>query len=460
MNEQQMTFSSNLIGQVTPYSALLNLDSDHFYCSEALLNLLKLKDGHDFETFRDRLNHYFGEGKDLAKVIQVAAKSKVEQTINIELEYLETTLYFSVKIKSVTVEESNEVAILLEDQTKMHCERQAFERLTWLSEQLYRQVSSNYLTSEEICDAACKLSILLIGKSDMGSFVKLSEGYLTWPTLVGYDALDKKIERLKFEDSLQWVLSKDAPDEILRIDDLNDLPEILPLMFDRSSEVHTRSMLSAPLHDEGKVFGYINVDSTEVKCFNDYDLMLLRQFIFVVELALERSKLVLKLLDSETRDSQTGLKSLPVAELRIHELLNNDEEKFDIGLVLVDLMGLSTINDRYGWNVGNEAIIATSRQLALMDATNCEVYRLSADQFLLVVTCKNDFKVFCGKLELNLKKFYAEGASISGGRMHIPVIFVYEYVKKDFGSLREILGVLRQKMKIKKDTWRLRMPIF
>lgn len=460
MSELNLIKLGEIMAMTAPCMGLLSLKSGEFFATESMGERIALPYPYHYEAFKASMNNWLGEAGYLERMVQSALVSKSKQLKEHEVIVRGGSEFYQLSVNLVIWQGESLIFFGMEDQSAIQRERQAFKRLGWLSEQLLKQVSSAFIKAESICETACKMSVMLIGKSDMGSFVRLKDGYLSFPTLVGYDDLNRKTDKLRFEDSLQWLLSKDAPHEALRIDDLNDLPEILPLMFDRSETAKTRSMISTPVHLEGQILGYLNVDSTIPKCFDDYDLSLLKQFAMTVEHALERNALLTRIQESETRDKQMGLRTLPLAELRVYDLMNKNPQRPALGLVLIDLMGLSIINDRYGWNMGNEAIIATGKQLALMDNDDCEVYRLSADQFLLISVDQLAYDKVCRSMDYTLKRFYTEGVALSKGRVHIPVIYVTDYMVGELNSLREILSLLRQKMRAEKDTWRLKMPIF
>lgn len=454
--------ASDLLPLSALISGILCHETNEFLASKALVDLFDLDSTHDFEGFKKVMNSVLSEGKSIDRLIQIASKSQITQTCKFEYFNRLKANFYELVLTSATINEKVFYAFRIEDHTVFYQERQLIERLALITEQFIKQTSDSYLTTDDICDIACKMAIPLIGKSDLGSFLRLKENYLSWPTLVGYDEGSRKFERIRYEDSLQWILSKDSPEEVLRIDDLSDLPEILPLMFDKTSQEHIMSLISAPVHFQGTVYGFLNVDSTVKKCFTDFDIMIMNQFIYILELTLEKNTLAMQLNDTKARDTQTGLRSAGAAEIKLRDILAEKEKLMNVGLILVDLMGLSVINDRYGWNVGNEAIVSVSQQLENYDYSNDEsmVFRLSADQFLILVMNPTQMEGHLASLSRGLRQFYAEGSSVTRGKLHIPVVLVSDTFDSQWNSLREMLTHLRGKITKEKDQWRHRMPIF
>lgn len=90
--------------------------------------------------------------------------------------------------------------------------------------------------------------------------------------------------------------------------------------------------------------------------------------------------------DAATHDSMTGLLNRPaVLEYLSNDVARRRQDGESVAVIFVDLDGLKPINDVYGHETGDSAIVSTAR--ALVQATDaCDVVgRLGGDEFLVVL---------------------------------------------------------------------------
>jgi diguanylate cyclase (GGDEF)-like protein len=90
--------------------------------------------------------------------------------------------------------------------------------------------------------------------------------------------------------------------------------------------------------------------------------------------------------EAATHDSLTGLKNrAAIFEYLTHDVSRRREAGETVAVLFIDLDGLKPLNDTYGHEVGDTAILATG--MALMHATDeCDVVgRLGGDEFLVVL---------------------------------------------------------------------------
>jgi diguanylate cyclase (GGDEF)-like protein len=90
--------------------------------------------------------------------------------------------------------------------------------------------------------------------------------------------------------------------------------------------------------------------------------------------------------EAATHDSLTGLLNrAAVFEFLTHDVSRRREAGETVAVLFIDLDGLKPLNDTYGHEVGDTAILATG--MALMQATDeCDVVgRLGGDEFLVVL---------------------------------------------------------------------------
>lgn len=87
----------------------------------------------------------------------------------------------------------------------------------------------------------------------------------------------------------------------------------------------------------------------------------------------------------EKEDRLTGLKNRKAFDEDIMELEQTAGNYKDVVLIFMDLNHLKDINDRFGYSVGNEAIITTARCIERAYGENGSCYRIGGDEFVAVL---------------------------------------------------------------------------
>lgn len=124
-----------------------------------------------------------------------------------------------------------------------------------------------------------------------------------------------------------------------------------------------------------------------------------------------------------THDYLTGLYNRKVYDEKSKEL--NEKEDYPFALVNLDLNGLKTINDVYGHNFGDIALIKTAEVLLKAARKIDTVFRVSGDEFTVIMpkATKEDVKEFKEKMNALSKKTKIKNIELS--------IALGYYIQKD-----------------------------
>ncbi len=88
-----------------------------------------------------------------------------------------------------------------------------------------------------------------------------------------------------------------------------------------------------------------------------------------------------------------------LTEIPNRYMLDEDLKTYDIfGGVLVDIKGFSKINDMYGESVGDEVLISIGKILTSLAGKGFKVYKVGADQFLIIGYENGDFEILIKKI--------------------------------------------------------------
>ena len=89
-------------------------------------------------------------------------------------------------------------------------------------------------------------------------------------------------------------------------------------------------------------------------------------------------------------DRMTGLKNRKAFEQQLDQLQQDVMLLENALLIFIDIVNLKTINDTYGMQIGDEAVIRTARSIQAAESAACEqhteCFRIAGDEFAIVVT--------------------------------------------------------------------------
>jgi diguanylate cyclase (GGDEF)-like protein len=127
--------------------------------------------------------------------------------------------------------------------------------------------------------------------------------------------------------------------------------------------------------------------------------------------AIERHRYHMKWRNQALHDSLTGLhnrRGLAVIGERI-VLLAYAENK-DLSFLMIDVDGLKPINDTYGHQIGDQAIVATADILKKTFRSSDLIVRYGGDEFAVIAfdINKNNFHILKNRLNKNLNSFNQE----------------------------------------------------
>jgi diguanylate cyclase (GGDEF)-like protein len=218
---------------------------------------------------------------------------------------------------------------------------------------------------------------------NLGSVLALDEsGELVIAASQGFSQDFVKGFRLRLEDSFQYRQSGGNICEAMIIK-----PEIIKGFADRldSSDREYRSIISAPLFVDGRLYGFLNVDSLRAGCFGADDLALLKKFASQIEVCLlARERYRASLAESRV-DGLTGF----LTRSRFDEILDHAIKHaeryggtFTIGMFDVD--GLKAVNDGLGHPAGDLVLAAVADSIRRMARKSDILGRYGGDEFVAV----------------------------------------------------------------------------
>lgn len=135
-------------------------------------------------------------------------------------------------------------------------------------------------------------------------------------------------------------------------------------------------------------------------------------------------------------DRMTGMKNRKAFEQQLDQLQQDAMLLENALLIFIDIANLKTINDTYGMQIGDEAVIRTARSIQAAESDACEqhteCFRIAGDEFAIVVTRPQKRPEEWEQMIRNEMK------KESGSRYPVQLEFGCSYLRKADGTLLSI----------------------
>jgi diguanylate cyclase (GGDEF)-like protein len=274
---------------------------------------------------------------------------------------------------------------LLSAAAAVSAERRTVRRLRLLS-QMHVEVNRAISSNEDIGAIYQKILDYLFRVFDkvrFGSVLVLDEsGYLSFAAYRGFSEDYAKDFRLALEDS--FIYQESGGD--IRSARLIS-KRVLSGLFTRFKPGgwDYRSVISAPLFSEGKLFGLLNLDSDKPRIFTKEDLRIFEELTAQIEVCLLARGRYRKNIERSNIDSLTGLCTRRHFEELFDHVLERSRrygERFI--LVIFDADGLKTINDLHGHLAGDLLLRTLADSLRDVHRKSDILGRFGGDEFIAV----------------------------------------------------------------------------
>ncbi|ABM03033.1 diguanylate cyclase with PAS/PAC sensor [Psychromonas ingrahamii 37] len=256
------------------------------------------------------------------------------------------------------------------------------------SEQFYAIVLDCILSAMQSAETCGFLMLDSVGNLKM---VAASGLYNAW----------KKPVQVELEKSMAWNAMAENKKSCFYIDDIHKFSR------QKSIESHAllqqlkiRSLLGAPILNEGKLIGFITVGSRNIDAYDETDLFIMEYVRSQIIQVLNRQFLYDKNVTLARYDSLTGLLNRRYFE-ELFERHQNRAKRYDekFHLVVIDLDNFKEINDQCGHLCGDAVLVDFAKKLTALFRESDIICRFGGDEFLLVLIDINISKLV-QKIEL------------------------------------------------------------
>ncbi|MGI2066488.1 sensor domain-containing diguanylate cyclase [Shewanella sp. MF08487] len=269
---------------------------------------------------------------------------------------------------------------------------QHLEQVVTMNDAIYElaHLASHYKNEHDFLDALLNKAVYVINGAEMGSIIKINEtnNKLYFEAGVGLDLA--KLRQLDFtlEQTFEYRLTKGRCDQVVVINNIENINADSGLSKEQQQVLLTvskqpiRSTLSSPIRIDGQLYGMLNLDSSSVGAFSDYDRNLVSILTHEASNAIalyQKSQQITKLANF---DSLTGLYN----RKNFEDELQHWQQKPHLGnfLVIIDMDNLKAINDVYGHQTGDIAIIRTANAILSYWQNKAIISRFGGDEFVVL----------------------------------------------------------------------------
>ncbi len=147
------------------------------------------------------------------------------------------------------------------------------------------------------------------------------------------------------------------------------------------------SELAVPLVSHGETLGTLDLQSPTMNAFGESDLAILSAVAPSIAAAIEVSTLHERLRDAALTDGLTGLANVRGFTHALHqEVARGKRYKHSFCVVMLDVDGLRTINDREGHLAGDAALRSVATDLRVVLRGTDALARYGGDEFAALLT--------------------------------------------------------------------------
>ncbi|HVP91764.1 MAG TPA: diguanylate cyclase [Terriglobales bacterium] len=213
--------------------------------------------------------------------------------------------------------------------------------------------------------------------------------------------------------------------------------------------------LAVPALMDGALVGLIAVANSD-KLYSEWDLEAVEQMAALYAIAVDRKRAEDKVREMSLTDELTRLNNRRgFFTLADQQLKIANRSKKEVFLLYADLDGLKSINDTFGHDVGDKALVETAERLRDAFRESDILARIGGDEFVVLVVDAGDARP--GNLAERLQEKFDEGNARPGRRFTLSVSHgLVRYDPEDPCSVQDLITLAdklmyEDKVRKKKD---------
>ncbi len=329
--------------------------------------------------------------KEVAGIYDKENKELIEkkgtQVYESKLIHYDETYHDVIFSKSVVVNEEGNVKGLVGvaiDITEQKKDREKIDKLLKLKESMLKiGYSINEISNiNELLQFILDEVINCIDERSCGSILLLDKDKnLKIAVAKGYDSEKVKIFAVRLDEHFTWFNNGRNIDKTVIFNDIDKMKDIN--MLNTTEGIKIKSAISSPIIVDGKLYGFLNIDSRYNNIFNEGDLELMEYMRNQISIAITKHKLYEETVYLSRYDKLTNVYNRSYFEqLFCTDIYNDNADKKEFFAAVFDLNGLKFINDNYGHLAGDELIKTFSKGISSLAGDSDIIGRFGGDEFV------------------------------------------------------------------------------
>ncbi|EHI99698.1 diguanylate cyclase with PAS/PAC and GAF sensors [Clostridium sp. DL-VIII] len=330
-------------------------------------------------------------GKGLAERYYESDRNLIEkngtQVYESKLKHHDNTYHDVIFSKSVVKDEHDKnkglVGVIM-DITEEKKNRERIDKLLKLKEVMVKiGYSINEITNiNDLLQLILDEVINCIDEQNSGSILLLDEDKnLKIAVAKGYDSEEIKTFSIKLDEHRLRFNNGEKINETVIFNDIYKSQNIN--MLDTMEGVKIRSSISSPIIIEGKLYGFLNIDSIYNNAFNEGDIELMEYMRNQASIAIAKHKLYEETLYLSRYDKLTNVYNRSYFEQLVNtNIYSESADKKEFCAAIFDLNSLKFVNDNYGHLCGDELIKTFAKGLSTLRGTSDIIGRFGGDEFI------------------------------------------------------------------------------
>lgn len=307
-------------------------------------------------------------------------------------------------------------------------------------------INQGLMESEEVeplLEKIIDIAVKAMDKGTQGTIMLQSDGIMEVKAQVGFNDSIFDSLSLPIEETLLYQYSGGDFSRAAIIEADSDWSKNDAYL----SEV--KSLISAPIVNQGNLLATVNIYSKQSKAFNLEDLITVEYLSDQVKVVLKKHEQYMTILNNAKFDSLTGLfnrrHGVAVMEKQLDEPSKDISEHL---LIMLDIDNLKPVNDQYGHDFGDRLLETFSTALmASFKHASC-ICRYGGDEFIVMLPLTETFnEAYVNYCMESLNSFVME-RSIRIGESQITVAYSLGMVLSSEAGYRlsEMIQIADQRM--------------
>lgn len=257
---------------------------------------------------------------------------------------------------------------------------------------------------ETLLESIIEIAVKAMNKSTMGTIMLQRDGIMEVKAQVGFDVSIFETLNIPIEETLLYQYSGGDFSKAAIIDAEEDWSK------QDSFLTEVKSLISAPIVNQGNLIALVNIYSKQVGAFNLEDLITAEYLSEQVKVVLKKHEQYLAVLKNAKFDSLTGLfnrrHGVEVMSKHLEEPTKDITEHI---LIMLDIDNLKPVNDRYGHDFGDRLLETFSAGLmASFKHASC-ICRYGGDEFIVMLPLTESYnEAYVNYCMEHLNQFVAE----------------------------------------------------